>query len=336
MKTAAGSDSLAWSGEDALIARYFRPLACELGALGLEDDAALLAVRDGHELVVTVDAIVAGVHFFPNDPPGDVARKALRVNLSDLAAKGAAPRGFVLTLALAEADEAWLSAFAAALGEDAQGFACPLLGGDTVKTPGPLTISITAFGEVAKGTMVRRATARPGDIIVVSGTIGDAALGLRLLRGELAPPLDREAERDLIARYRRPQPRLALGPVVAAFFRAAMDVSDGLVGDLSRLCRASQVSARVRLDDVPLSPAARGLRAAAGPAFAEWVYGGGDDYEILGTLDPAKLTAAQDAARAAGVPLTAIGEILPGRAPAQFLDAAGQAIKMPLRPYSHF
>src|ERR1700754_2692088 len=165
------------SGEDSLIARYFRPLATDPGAFDLTDDAAILKSSAG-DLVVTTDAIVEGVHFLANDPPDTIARKALRVNLSDLAAKGAVPAGFVLTLALRAADDAWLAPFARGLGEDALMFHCPLLGGDTVSTPGPLMISITACGRVPPGKMVRRNGARAGDRVMVSGTIGDAALGL--------------------------------------------------------------------------------------------------------------------------------------------------------------
>src|ERR1700754_322596 len=170
------------SAEDSLIARYFKPLATDPGAFGLSDDAAVLRAA-GEDVVVTTDAIVEGVHFLPDDPPDTVARKALRVNLSDLAAKGAVPAGFVLTLALRAPDEAWLKPFALALGEDAASFGCPLLGGDTVSTPGSVMVSITAFGRAPVGTMVRRNGAKAGDRVVVTGTIGDAALGLDVLRG---------------------------------------------------------------------------------------------------------------------------------------------------------
>src|SRR3954468_8275274 len=170
------------SGEDSLIARYFKPLATDPGAFGLTDDAAVLKA-DGEDIVVNTDAIVEGVHFLPDDPSDTIARKALRVNLSDLAAKGATPAGFVLTLALRAADAAWLAPFARALGENAAAFQCPLLGGDTVSTPGPLMISITAFGRVLPGRMVRRAGAEPGDRVVVTGAVGDAALGLDILKG---------------------------------------------------------------------------------------------------------------------------------------------------------
>src|SRR6201997_2367853 len=200
------------SGEDSLIARYFKPLATDPGAFGLVDDAAILKAH-GEDIVVTTDAIVEGVHFLPDDPPDAIARKALRVNLSDIAAKGATPAGFVLTLALRSVDEAWLAAFAGALGEDAKSFGCPLLGGDTVSTPGPLTVSITAFGRVPEGRMVHRSGAKPGDRVMVTGTIGDAVLGLDILKGgRIAEALasDRAGREALVARYRIPQPRNAL------------------------------------------------------------------------------------------------------------------------------
>ena len=199
------------SGEDALIARYFKPLATDPGAFNLGDDAAILKAQ-GEDIVVTTDAIVEGVHFLPDDPPDTVARKALRVNLSDLAAKGATPAGFVLTLALRAADDAWLTPFARGLGSDAGLFGCPLLGGDTVSTPGPLMISITAFGRVPAGKMVHRSGAKPGDRVVVTGTIGDAALGLDILKGgpAAAALADAAAKAMLVGRYRVPQPRNAL------------------------------------------------------------------------------------------------------------------------------
>src|SRR5690348_4084861 len=169
------------SGEDRLIATHFKPIARHPGAFGLTDDAAVFTPPKGYGLVVTADAIVGGVHFFADDPPDAVAKKALRVNLSDLAAKGARPAGFLLTLALPKScGDDWLRAFARGLGADARTFDCPLLGGDTVYTPGPVTISITAFGTVPRGVMLRRAGARAGDRVIVTGTIGDAALGLRL------------------------------------------------------------------------------------------------------------------------------------------------------------
>ena len=252
------------------------------GAFGLTDDAAVLKAL-GEDIVVTTDAIVEGVHFLSDDPPDTIAKKALRVNLSDLAAKGASPAGFVLTLALREIDETWLAAFARGLGEDTGAFNCPLLGGDTVSTPGPLMISITAFGRVPQGKMVRRSGAEPGDQVVVTGTIGDAALGLDILRnGRVAAALatDAASRNMLIGRYRVPEPRNALALAIRAHASAAMDVSDGLAGDLAKLCAASGASAVIDLPSIPVSPAATAVLAASA-AGIEILISGGDDYEML-------------------------------------------------------
>jgi thiamine-monophosphate kinase len=249
------------SAEDRLIARFFRPLVKHAGAFNLTDDAATLALGPDQELVLTVDAIVGGVHFFPEDAADLVAKKALRVNLSDLAAKGAKPAGFLLTLALpSSVDDAWLDLFARGLGSDADGYACPLLGGDSVRTPGPIAISITALGSVLKGTMVRRSGARVGDAVVVTGTIGDAALGLGLrdvVKAAKRWQLDNKHQQHLVRRYLLPQPRDAIAEAVRQHATAAMDVSDGLVGDLTKLCVASGVSAEIDVPRVPLSDAAR-------------------------------------------------------------------------------
>lgn len=323
------------SGEDDLIARYFRPLATDPGAFGLVDDAALLN-QSGDDLVVTTDAIVEGVHFLPDDPPDTIARKALRVNLSDLAAKGASPAGFVLTLALRDAADKWLAPFACALGEDAADFGCPVLGGDTVSTPGPLMISITAFGRVPPGKMVRRTGAKPGDRIAVTGTIGDAALGLRVLKGKIAGEgLDTSTRDFLIQRYRVPQPRNALGLAIREHANAAMDVSDGLAGDLTKLCVASGVSAVIGLAAVPLSAPTRAL-LANGSADIEAAVSGGDDYEVLCTVPENRWDSFVAAARKADVPVSAIGRIEAGAAAPRFLDAAGQPIVLKRLSYSHF
>ena len=281
------------SAEDDLIARYFRPLATHAGALGLIDDAAILAAS-GEDIVVTTDAIVEGVHFLPNDPPATLAQKALRVNLSDLAAKGAVPAGFVLTLALRDVREAWLEPFVKALGEDAVAFGCPLLGGDTVSTPGPLMISVTIFGKLPAGTMVRRDGAKPGDIIVVTGTIGDAALGLACLKGKKL--LDDASACDaLVARYRIPQPRNALAEAIRTHANAAMDISDGLAGDLAKLCAASKVSATVEVSTIPFSDPARRI-LSAGTAGVETLIAGGDDYEVLCTIPENRWASFREAA----------------------------------------
>jgi thiamine-monophosphate kinase len=325
------------SGEDSLIARYFKPIATDPGALGLDDDAAALKAR-GEDIVVTTDAIVEGVHFLPDDPPDTIARKALRVNLSDIAAKGAAPAGFVLTLALRSVDEAWLAAFAGGLGEDAKALDCPLLGGDTVSTPGPLMVSITAFGRVPEGRMVHRSGARAGDRVMVTGTIGDAALGLDILTGgPVAAALtgDPAAKEMLVSRYRVPQPRNALAQAVRDHASAAMDVSDGLAGDLTKLCAASGVSADVDTPIVPTSVAAASL-LAKGVVGIETLISGGDDYEILCTVPEAQLAAFTQQAGRAGIAVTAIGIVTRERGAPRFLDAQGIEIRLRHLSYSHF
>ncbi len=325
------------SGEDSLIARYFKPLATDPGAFGLDDDAAALQAA-GEDIVVTTDAIVEGVHFLSADPPGTLARKALRVNLSDIAAKGAAPAGFVLTLALREVEETWLKPFAEALGEDVAYYSCPLLGGDTVSTPGPLMISITAFGRVPQGKMVHRAGARAGDLVFVTGTIGDAALGLDVLRGgptALALADDAAARDFLASRYRVPQPRNALALAVRDHASAAMDVSDGLAGDLTKLCAASGVSADIELSRIPHSPAATGL-LSRGTIGVEALIAGGDDYEILCTVGEDQAADFVQAAQAAGVAVATIGRIVAGHAGPRFLDGQGRELVLKRLSYSHF
>src|ERR1700733_14035083 len=213
------------SAEERLIARYFRPVATAPGALGLEDDAAIVTPPLDCDLVLTTDGVIAGVHFFPDDPPDNIGRKALRMNLSDLAAKGAKPIGFLMSVALpTKIEDAWVAAFAAGLGDDVKHYACPLLGGDTDHTPGPLSVSITAFGAVPHGAMVRRATAKPGDSVVVTGTIGDAALGVRLRRDESLGKrwrLPDAMSAHLKLRYRLPEPRNALAEAGLQYASAA-------------------------------------------------------------------------------------------------------------------
>ena len=324
------------SSEDSLISRYFKPLATDPGAFGLTDDAAVLKA-DGFDIVVNTDAIVEGVHFLPDDPADTIARKALRVNLSDLAAKGATPAGFVLTLALRDTDHDWLAEFARGLAEDAAAFGCSLLGGDTVSTPGPLMVSITAFGRVPAGRMVRRAGAAAGDHVVVTGTIGDAALGLAVLRsGAVAEALadDASARDALVSRYRVPQPRAALAAAVRDHASASMDVSDGLAGDLTKLLATSGVGASVETAAIPLSePAARLHRQ--GVVDLETLVSGGDDYEILCTISPVHLAAFMADARHAGVAVTAIGTVSAG-AGARFVDAQGCELVLSRMSYSHF
>src|SRR5450631_1773293 len=325
------------SGEDALIARYFRPIATDPGAFDLDDDAAILNAAGG-DIVVTTDAIVEGVHFLSDDPPDTIARKALRVNLSDLAAKGATPAGFVLTLALRSADDAWLQPFARGLGEDASQFGCPLLGGDTVSTPGPRMISISAFGRVPQGKMVHRSGAKPGDRVVVTGTIGDAALGLDILTGGAVATVladDAAAKEMLVGRYRVPQPRNALAEAVRDHASAAMDVSDGLAGDLAKLCAASGVSAAIDIASIPLSVPAAAL-LARGVAGIEAILSGGDDYEVLCAISEDRFEAFAEAARLARVAVSSIGTVLAGSSAPRFLDAQGREAALRRLSYSHF
>ena len=326
--------------EDELIARYLAPLAGP-GGLGLRDDAALATPRPGHDLVVTKDMLVAGVHFFPDDPPAIIARKALRVNLSDLAAKAAVPTGVLLGLALPhDWTEPWLAAFCTGLADDLRGFACPLLGGDTTATPGPLTISITAFGEVAVGRMVPRTGARAGDALFVTGTIGDAALGLRICFAEPEDAgwiagLDPAARAALVGRHRRPEPRLQMRDALRDHAHAAMDVSDGLLGDLGKMLRLENLTATLALPDIPLSPAARGL-VAAHPRLWEHVLADGDDYEILCAVPPDEADSFASAAAAAGVPVARIGIATSGEGPMQVRDGNGALLDLARHSFQHF
>jgi thiamine-monophosphate kinase len=325
------------SAEDRLIARYFRPLAKHPGAFGLVDDAAVITPPPGCDIVLTTDGVISGVHVFPDDRPENIGRKALRMNLSDLAAKGATPLGFLLSLALPSAiDEAWLAAFVGGLGEDAERYGCPLLGGDTDRTPGPTSVSIAAFGAVPHGKMVRRSTAKAGDVIVVTGTIGDAALGVLLRRDESLAKrwrLSDAMSAHLKQRYLLPEPRNALAKAVLENATAAMDVSDGLVGDLAKLCRASGAGAEIDAAAVPLSEAVHAA-VAADPAALETALTGGDDYEIVLTLPGEQVAALWAAAAAAGVRVSVIGSVVTGQG-ARFLQD-GKALTFARPSYSHF
>lgn len=324
-------------GETELIARYFRPLAHAPGAASLTDDAATIVAGDGPELVVTTDALVAGVHFFPEDPADAVARKALRVNLSDLAAKGARPAGYLVTLALPDDFEAdWLEGFVEGLALDQEEFSVSLLGGDTVRTPGPLMISVTALGHAQEGRVPRRSGGTPGQRLYVTGTIGDAALGLRLRLDErLAVSWDlRRPEREwLLDRYLIPEPRLALSGIVAAYASASMDLSDGLVGDLEKLAEASHCGAIVEAARVPLSAAAqRAVRVD--PLVLGDAMTGGDDYELLVAIEPDDADSFEAEARAARVAVADIGVLVEGEGVE--VEWPGPALSLPRTSFSHF
>jgi len=320
-------------GEFERIRRFYAPLAGP-GGLGLLDDAALIECRGGRQLVVTADAIVEGVHYLPSDPPDLVARKLLRVNLSDLAAMAARPLHYLLTTALpARLGAEWLAGFAEGLSEDQHRFGVDLLGGDSVATPGPTSLSLTAIGEVEAGMEVRRSGARPGDLVWVSGTIGDAFLGLWALGGaypELAP----EHRAALTARFQIPDPRVELGPLLGGIAHAMIDVSDGLLADLGHICGTSHVGAIVELGRLPLSPAAR-LVVAADPTVRSRLATGGDDYELLfaAPTDAAERIAALSAQL--DVPITMIGRIEAG-AGVRLVDAVGQIISVEAVGYRHF
>lgn len=322
------------SGEFEIIARFFAPLASEPGAFGLKDDVALLKPAPGHELVVKTDGIVESVHFFRNDPPGSIAQKALRVNLSDLAAKGAEPVGYLLTLALPDwVDDAWLATFAAGLSEDQNKFGVSLLGGDTDGTPGPLTISVTALGQVAEGKMIRRTGARAGDLVFVSGTIGDGGAGLAVLKGE-GTKLDQRQRDTLTLRYRLPEPRLKLGRKLVGIASAALDVSDGLIADLGHIAEVSGVRIVVEAALVPISPEAEALWGKSDETIARAATSG-DDYEIAFTAPVAKRDSVLAAAKTAGVAVSEIGRVEAGEG-VVLLDGQGAAIPLEKRGFTHF
>lgn len=320
--------------EFALIARYFAPLARDdPNAFALTDDAALVLERPGHDLVVTKDAIVSGVHFLPDDPPDAVAKKLLRVNLSDLAAKGAEPYGYLMATAFPDSiTEAWLQAFVRGLAEDQAEYGIHLLGGDTVRTTGPLTLSLTALGFVPRDAMITRAGAKPGDLVFVSGTIGDAALGLAVLKKERMVAAD--VASVFVARYRLPQPRVRLGLGVRGLAHAAIDVSDGLLADVAHVADCSGVQVEIALKDVPLSPEAAAL-VKNEPALIRALVTAGDDYELIIAAPAQSRAALSEAAARAGVPLTAIGHVEAGQG-LSVLGLDGKALALGRLGFRHF
>ncbi|MEO3435530.1 thiamine-phosphate kinase [Inquilinus sp. CAU 1745] len=321
-------------GEFQRIDRYFKPLAAGFpGALGLGDDAGLLSPGPGEDLVATTDSMVEGVHYLPGEKPSRLARKLLRVNLSDLAAKGARPLAYMLTTALPRsAEEGWIAAFADGLRQDQERFGIHLLGGDSVSVEGPAVLGITAFGTAPKGRALLRSGARPGDIIHVSGALGDGALGLESLRGRL-PDLDPAHRRHLADRYTLPEPRMELGRRLIGVATASMDISDGLPGDLPHICHASGVAARVETARIPLSPAGRAA-LAADPGLERLALSGGDDYELLFTAPPEAAETLAALALELSLPLTAIGEISAGEG-AAFIGPDGAPVG-DLKGWTHF
>jgi thiamine-monophosphate kinase len=329
-------DRAARPGEFALIARYFRPLATDPGAFALMDDAAAYQPPEGEEVVLKTDLIAEGIHFLPEDPPGAIAKKALRVNLSDLAAKGATPVGYLLSIALPSTwTEAWVKDFTQGLKQDQEHFEVTLFGGDTNRSPGGLIVSVAAIGRVPRGEMVLRSGARPGDLIFVSGTIGDAALGLRLRLGTLDATPAGEGAAHLLDRYLHPQPRLALGPVLRRHATSAMDVSDGLVGDFAHIGEASGVGGEIEAALVPLSDPARALIHADDTVLRS-VLTGGDDYEILATVTAASASAFMADAAEVGVPVTRIGRVVEGGPEVVVSGVDGRPLELSNGGHTHF
>ncbi|HEX2525052.1 MAG TPA: thiamine-phosphate kinase [Geminicoccus sp.] len=318
-------------GEFQMIDRLLKPLASGFaGALGLSDDAALLDPPAGRQLVIAKDAIVENVHFLSADPPATVAKKLLRQNLSDLAAMGAQPLGYLTAFGRRrDLPEEWLAAFVAGLAEDQASFGLHLLGGDTVATEGPLFFSLTILGTVRSGQALTRGGAAAGDLVCVSGSLGDGALGLQVLKGGSSGSA--AADAYLVDRYRLPRPRLELGHALHGVASACMDVSDGLVGDLrhildaSRAARGQGLGATIEVGALPLSEAARMMAGAIDAALS-----GGDDYELLFTVPPAR----QERLAQLPTPVTVIGRVVEGDGVA--VADQGQARDQRARGWTHF
>jgi thiamine-monophosphate kinase len=321
--------------EFRLIADLFAPLARSYpGALGLTDDVAIIASEPGTELVVTTDTIVAGVHFLGDTPPALIARKLVGATVSDLAAKGASPFAVLLAATIPKtASQAWFAAFAEGLGQGLSFYGCALVGGDTVASPGPVTLSLTAFGRVPQGGALLRRGARPGDTVWVSGTIGDGALGLAVAQGGLIA-LEPAHRAHLLDRYQVPRARVTVGRALRGVAHASMDISDGLVQDLGHLCSASGVAARISVADIPLSAAAQTALAADKDILAS-ILAGGDDYELLFSAPPEARPAMEQLSIDLDVPLTAIGRIVEGRG-VTVTDGAGQPLALGQAGWRHF
>ena len=323
------------TGEFDTIDKFFAPL-CEgfPGARGLTDDTASLVISDDHEAVITMDTMVSGVHFLATDPPDLIARKLMRVNLSDLASAGATPRTYFLSLSLPPSiDDNWVRSFAEGLSVDQNSYNVVLGGGDTTSTPGPLTLTLTAIGEVPKGQVITRKGAQAGQDIYVSGTIGDAALALALIQTTGVEQVQAGAP-SLMARYQLPEPRVSLGVLLLGVATSAADISDGLMADLGHICRTSGVGAEIRSSSVPLSDEARKLLAEQSE-LSNCVYSGGDDYELLFTArseDAERITAISETLN---MPITRIGCAIKGESPVLLSDS-GEIIELSSSGWRHF
>ena len=324
------------TSETELIQTYLAPLAAGFpGAFGLMDDAALLVTEPGIDLVVSTDPVIAGVHFFADDAPRDIAWKAVAVNVSDLAAKGAEPFAYTLALAFPEAPRRdWMADFSAGLQNAQTAFGCHLAGGDTDRTTGPLSIGVTAFGKVPRGQMVGRRGAKPGDHVFVTGTIGDSALGLKLRSSALstAETLTGADRQFLLNRYLRPMPRLAYAPLLRQYASASLDVSDGLLKDAGRLAAGSAL--RLNFAALPMSAAAA-ARVASDPNLNSAILSGGDDYEILFSVPAERCADFVHAAARQVVPATELGVLTAGSG-ITILSADGMAVGVNASGYDHF
>jgi thiamine-monophosphate kinase len=322
-----------------IIARIFAPLAKDTGALGLRDDAAVLMVADGQELVVTCDTLVEGVHFLKDDPAESIGHKALAVNLSDLTAKGSRGYAYMLSLALPhDISTEWLEGFASGLKAIQDQTDISLIGGDTTATPGPITITITALGLVSHQHAVLRMGAKPGDRLYVSGTIGDAYLGLRLLRDPALAETWGLTEEDvtfLVERYRRPGLNSELALLVRNFAQAAIDVSDGLVGDIEKLCRVSHVGAKIEAGRVPFSPATKKVLARE-PDLLPVLIAAGDDYGVVAAVSQKSGKGFESEAESTGAAFRMIGELRPEEEGVAVLDGEGHTIELKHKGFSHF
>lgn len=340
---------LSEKAEDNFIQRYFAPLATGPEALGLHDDAAQVAVPEGCSLVISTDTLVSDVHFFDTDPADTIAQKALRVNLSDLAAKGCVPQGYFLSLAMPESrlgSHSWMSLFSSGLAADQDSFGVRLMGGDTVRTPNLTVISICAFGFVQNGKMVKRSGARYGDRVYVTGSIGDSAIGLLCRRvtlfgleslssGDQAiyTALSPASQKVLERRYLVPDPKIEAGAVVERFASAAMDISDGLVGDANTLASTSNVGLEFKIANIPHHHAVNDLLSM--PGLRKMLMTGGDDYEILCTVSENEAEAFEDALKAKGIPAACIGNAVE-KTGITFLDFENMPIDFGKTSFDHF
>ena len=322
-------------GEFEIIKTYFSPLSrSEKGAFNLTDDAAVIEIPDGKSMVVTTDTLVEGVHFLSEDLPENIAKKLLRVSLSDLAAMGSVPAYYNLSIATKLGTTSdWFKAFAEGLLADQIEFGVTLIGGDTVVTSGPLTLSLTAMGFVKKGKAISRSGAKLGDDIWVSGLIGDAALGLMAAKGKLIS-ISEENKNYLISRYTQPIPQILLGPKLSGHVNSAIDVSDGLIGDLDHICETSKLGANIQITDIPISRAAS-IIVTEKPHYLDLILSGGDDFELLFTADKSFRAVAKSLIKTLGVNLTKIG-VMVSRRSIEIFDENGNKYFIQNNGYTHF